>query len=53
MRELSELSETEGTIIFLEPLNRYEAHLVNTLQDTCNLALDISPRVRIMGDFFI
>jgi len=52
MRELSELAETEGTIIFLEPLNRYEAHLVNTLQDACNLAREIGPRVRIMADFF-
>jgi sugar phosphate isomerase/epimerase len=41
-----------GVPIFLEPLNRYEAHLVNTLEDGIAISERVGPEIAIMADFF-
>ena len=40
-------------MILLEPLNRYEAHLLNRLEQAVEIAKRVnSPSVKIMADFF-
>lgn len=42
-----------NTTLLLEPLNRYETHLLRTLQDAAGICERVdSPHVRIMADFF-
>ncbi|MGH2461583.1 MAG: sugar phosphate isomerase/epimerase family protein [Chloroflexota bacterium] len=54
--ELSELvadTERTGATIMLEPLNRYETHLVNTLDQGAEFCRRVNrPGIRIMADFF-
>jgi sugar phosphate isomerase/epimerase len=51
--ELGEHAAREGVAVFLEPLNRYEDHIVNRLEQAVELAdatgLD---SVRVMGDLY-
>ena len=53
LKALAPLAEQLSATIILEPLNRYETHLVNRLEQGVALceAVD-SPRVEIMADFF-
>jgi sugar phosphate isomerase/epimerase len=50
---LGEHARDVGAVLLLEPLNRYEDHMVNTLAQAVDLvrAVDL-PSVRVMGDFF-
>lgn len=41
-----------GVPIFLEPLNRYEAHLVNRLEQGVAFAERVGPEIGVMADFF-
>ncbi len=41
-----------GVPLFLEPLNRYEAHLVNRLDQGVAFAEAVGPEIAIMADFF-
>jgi len=41
-----------GVPIFLEPLNRYEAHLVNRLEQGVAFAEQVGPEIGVMADFF-
>lgn len=42
-----------GTSLLIEPLNRYETHLIRTLQDGVEICERVgNPHVRIMADFF-
>ncbi len=41
-----------GVPLFLEPLNRYEAHLVNRLEQGVAFAAPFGPEIAIMADFF-
>jgi sugar phosphate isomerase/epimerase len=53
LEELGEHAESEGTLVLLEPLNRYEDHMLNRVEqavDLCEVAG--RPFVRVMGDLF-
>ena len=42
-----------NTLLLLEPLNRYETHLIKTLRDGTDICEKVgSPHVKIMADFF-
>ncbi len=51
--ELGEVAASAGTLLLLEPLNRYETHLLNRLEQGVEIAERIgNPNVKIMADFF-
>jgi sugar phosphate isomerase/epimerase len=52
LRELAPMARDAGTTIFLEPLNRYEAYIVNRLEQGVSIAAEVGPEVGIMADFF-
>jgi sugar phosphate isomerase/epimerase len=53
LQDLAKVAEANGTSILLEPLNRYEAHLLNRLEQGVEIAQRVnSPSVKIMADFF-
>ncbi len=53
LQDLAKVAEDHGTTILLEPLNRYEAHLLNRLEQAVEVAKRVdSPAVKIMADFF-
>lgn len=46
-------AQKAGTLLLLEPLNRYETHLIKTLQDGVDVCEKVgNPGVKIMADFF-
>ena len=53
LEELGEHADREGTLVLLEPLNRYEDHMLNRLEQAVDLcgALGKSS-VKVMGDLF-
>jgi sugar phosphate isomerase/epimerase len=52
LRELAPTAVGMGVPIFLEPLNRYEQHLVNRLEQGVAFAEQVGDGVKIMADFF-
>jgi sugar phosphate isomerase/epimerase len=51
--ELGEHARQVGGVLLLEPLNRYEDYLVNTLADGASLISELGlPTVRLMADTF-
>lgn len=52
LTELVQITRGGGSAIFLEPLNRYESHLVNRLADGIAIAQAVGPEIGIMADFF-
>lgn len=53
LRELGEHAEREGVIVFLEPLNRYEDHMINTLEQAVELTDELGmDSVHVMGDLY-
>ncbi len=53
LRELGEHGQRVGVKIFLEPLNRYEDYLVNTLADAVSVVEEVaSPAVSVIADTF-
>jgi sugar phosphate isomerase/epimerase len=53
LSELGEHAEREGAAVFLEPLNRYEDHMVNRLEQAAAINREVGSRaVRIMADTF-
>lgn len=51
--EIGECAKELGTTLLLEPLNRYETHLINSLDEGVSLLREVnSPGVKLMGDFF-
>ena len=53
LRELGDYAKELNTFIFLESLNRYETHLINTLQQAVDICKKVdSPNVRVLADFF-
>ncbi|SCL35660.1 Sugar phosphate isomerase/epimerase [Micromonospora rhizosphaerae] len=53
LAELGEHAEREGVVLGLEPLNRYENHMVNTLADAVSLCKEIGlPSVRVAADTY-
>ena len=52
MRDLAPATTAAGVVLFLEPLIRYQAHLVNRLEQAVALADRVGPEVKVMADFF-
>jgi sugar phosphate isomerase/epimerase len=52
LTELVEITRAGGSPIFLEPLNRYESHLVNRLADGIAFSEAVGPEIGVMADFF-
>lgn len=53
LSKLGEHAAAEGVTLLLEPLNRYEDHMVNTLEQAAALCREVGlPSVRVIGDFF-
>jgi sugar phosphate isomerase/epimerase len=53
LEELGEHAENEGTLVLLEPLNRYEDHMLNRVEQAVELCNAVGrPSVRVMGDLF-
>ena len=53
LSELGEHAQREGTVVLLEPLNRYEDHMVNTLAQGAELCGAVGlESVKLMGDTF-
>ena len=52
LKELAPAAGEAGVPLFLEPLNRYEAHLVNRLEQGVAVAEQVGPEIAIMADFF-
>ncbi|MGC4896684.1 sugar phosphate isomerase/epimerase family protein [Micromonospora sp. DT31] len=51
--ELGEHARAEGVTLFLEPLNRYEDHMVNRLDQAVELCRAVgSPAVRVLADTY-
>jgi sugar phosphate isomerase/epimerase len=46
-------AQSEGVEIYLEPLNRYEDHMINRLEQAASLITELGlPSVRIVGDTY-
>ena len=52
LRELAPAAAAAGLPLFLEPLNRYEAHVVNRLEQGVAFTEQVGPEIAIMADFF-
>ena len=53
LEELGEHADAEGTLLLLEPLNRYEDHMLNRLEDAIELCDAVGRgSLKIMGDLF-
>ena len=52
LRELAPDAKAAGVSLFLEPLNRYEAYIVNRLEQGAAIAAEVGPEVGVMADFF-
>ena len=53
LEELGEHAESEGTLVLLEPLNRYEDHMLNRVEQATELCEAVGRRsVKVMGDLF-
>jgi sugar phosphate isomerase/epimerase len=53
LRELGEHGERVGAKVFLEPLNRFEDYLINTLADAVDVVKEVdSPAVAVIADTF-
>jgi len=53
LEDLVKHAERAGCLLLLEPLNRYETHLPNRLEQAIEICQKVdSPHLRIMADFF-
>ncbi|MCC6485843.1 MAG: sugar phosphate isomerase/epimerase [Armatimonadetes bacterium] len=53
LKDAAPVAADAGTLILIEPLNRYETHLIKTLEDAVRVCERVDhPSVRIMADFF-
>lgn len=53
LRELGEHAASEGVEVFLEPLNRYADHMINTLEEAASLCDRLGlDSVKIMADLY-
>lgn len=53
LEELDKVAKEEGIYLYLEPLNRYQDHMLNTIQDAVDI-IDAGhfKMVKITGDFY-
>jgi sugar phosphate isomerase/epimerase len=53
LKELDPVAKENGVYLYLEPLNRYQDHMLNTLQDAADIIEEGKfERVKITGDFY-
>lgn len=53
LKKLNEVAMETGTYVYLEPLNRYEDHMINTLETAGSLIREGGfSRVQIIADFY-
>ena len=53
LEELGEHADREGTLVLLEPLNRYEDHMLNRLEGAIELSKAAGrDSIKVMGDLF-
>jgi sugar phosphate isomerase/epimerase len=53
LRALGEHAASEGVAVLLEPLNRYEDHMIHTLAEAAELCKAVGlPSIKVMADFF-
>ena len=53
LRRIAVSAEKHGTMLYLEPLNRYEDHMLNTLESAVGLIEAVgSKKIRVMLDLF-
>lgn len=53
LSKIAPAAEASGIPIILEPLNRYETHLIKSLDDAAEICRAVgSPSIKMMGDFF-
>ncbi len=53
LRFLDNVAERTGTVVYLEPLNRYQDHMINTLADARRYIVENDLKhVEIIGDFY-
>lgn len=53
LKELEPVAEETGTWLYLEPLNRYQDHMLNTLEDGVNIIKQGAfKRVKLTADFY-
>ncbi|EDS6424643.1 sugar phosphate isomerase/epimerase [Salmonella enterica subsp. enterica] len=53
LRYLDKVAERTGTTVYLEPLNRYQDHMINTLADARRYIVENDLKhVQIIGDFY-
>ena len=53
LSELGDRAQRAGTLIYLEPLNRYEDHVWNRIEQAAAFCRELgSPAVKVMGDLF-
>ncbi len=51
--EIGRTAEKAGSLCLLEPLNRYETHLINRLSDAVQICKEVnSSGIKVMADFF-
>jgi sugar phosphate isomerase/epimerase len=50
--ELAPDAEAAGVSLFLEPLNRYEAYIVNRVGQGAEIGREVAPAVGVVADFF-
>lgn len=51
--EMGEAAVKAGAILLVEPLNRYETHFINRLEQAVDICETVgNPNVKIMADFF-
>jgi sugar phosphate isomerase/epimerase len=53
LEELGEHADESGTLVLLEPLNRYEDHMLNRVEQAVELCQAVGrPTIKVMGDLF-
>src|SRR5215213_8951162 len=53
LEELGEHADENGTLVLLEPLNRYEDHMLNRVEQAVELGQTVGrSSIRVMGDLF-
>ena len=53
LEELGEHADKEGTLVLVEPLNRYEDHMLNRMEQAVELCEAVGrDSVKVMGDLF-
>ena len=53
LEELGEYADEKGTLVLLEPLNRYEDHMLNRVEQAIELGQTVGrSSIKVMGDLF-